>query len=164
MEQGKDESRAVQRRVKRQQRRMLFRRAQRQRRLARALVEAGLLPAGRWDHAVERHDLLGKLDGNLRGKWIEAGARIEGHLLPYKVRAAAVKEKVEAFELGRAIYHLAQRRGYKSNRKTERKARLKADEDAGKKETEKEFMTYSGWKGGEKFRTVAQIRAKQPEM
>src|SRR6187200_2349221 len=33
----------------------------------------------------------------------------------------------------------------------------------GKKETEKEFMTYSGWKGGEKFRTVAQIRAKQPE-
>jgi len=33
----------------------------------------------------------------------------------------------------------------------------------GKKETEKEFMTYSGWKGGEKFRSVAQIRAKQPE-
>jgi large subunit ribosomal protein L13 len=33
----------------------------------------------------------------------------------------------------------------------------------GKKETEKEFMSYSGWKGGEKFRTVAQIRAKQPE-
>jgi len=33
----------------------------------------------------------------------------------------------------------------------------------GKKETDKEFMTYSGWKGGEKFRTVAQIRAKHPE-
>jgi large subunit ribosomal protein L13 len=33
----------------------------------------------------------------------------------------------------------------------------------GKKETDKEFMTYSGWKGGEKFRSVAQIRAKQPE-
>ena len=33
----------------------------------------------------------------------------------------------------------------------------------GKKETQKEFMTYSGWKGGEKFRTVAEIRAKHPE-
>ena len=27
----------------------------------------------------------------------------------------------------------------------------------------KEFMSYSGWKGGEKYRTVAQVRAKQPE-
>jgi large subunit ribosomal protein L13 len=33
----------------------------------------------------------------------------------------------------------------------------------GKKETQKEFMTYSGWKGGERFRTVAEIRAKHPE-
>ena len=33
----------------------------------------------------------------------------------------------------------------------------------GKKETDKEFMTYSGWKGGEKFRTVEQIRAAHPE-
>jgi len=33
----------------------------------------------------------------------------------------------------------------------------------GKKETDKTYMTYSGWKGGEKFRTVAQIRAKRPE-
>lgn len=33
----------------------------------------------------------------------------------------------------------------------------------GKKETQKEFMTYSGWKGGEKYRTVEQVRAKQPE-
>jgi large subunit ribosomal protein L13 len=33
----------------------------------------------------------------------------------------------------------------------------------GKKETEKLFMTYSGWKGGEAYRSVAQIRAKHPE-
>ena len=33
----------------------------------------------------------------------------------------------------------------------------------GKKETEKEFMSYSGWKGGEKYRSVAQVRAKNPE-
>jgi large subunit ribosomal protein L13 len=33
----------------------------------------------------------------------------------------------------------------------------------GKKETAKEFMTYSGWKGGEKYASVAQVRAKHPE-
>jgi large subunit ribosomal protein L13 len=33
----------------------------------------------------------------------------------------------------------------------------------GKKETDKEFMSYSGWKGGEKYRTVEQVRASQPE-
>ena len=33
----------------------------------------------------------------------------------------------------------------------------------GKKETDKSFMTYSGWKGGEKYRTVAEVRARHPE-
>jgi large subunit ribosomal protein L13 len=33
----------------------------------------------------------------------------------------------------------------------------------GKKETAKEYMSYSGWKGGEKYVTVAQRRATQPE-
>lgn len=33
----------------------------------------------------------------------------------------------------------------------------------GKKETDKQFMTYSGWKGGERYKSVAQIRAKHPE-
>lgn len=33
----------------------------------------------------------------------------------------------------------------------------------GKKESEKTFMSYSGWKGGEKFTTVSQVRAKHPE-
>jgi len=30
-----------------------------------------------------------------------------------------------------------------------------------RKETAKEYMSYSGWKGGEKYRTVAQMRAKK---
>lgn len=34
---------------------------------------------------------------------------------------------------------------------------------AGNKEEDKVYMTYSGWKGGEKFMTVAQKRAKHPE-
>jgi len=34
---------------------------------------------------------------------------------------------------------------------------------SGKKETQKKFMSYSGWKGGEKFTSVAQVRAAHPE-
>ncbi|MBM3901935.1 MAG: 50S ribosomal protein L13 [Verrucomicrobia bacterium] len=33
----------------------------------------------------------------------------------------------------------------------------------GKKESDKQYMTYSGWKGGEKRRTVNQVRQKHPE-
>ena len=33
----------------------------------------------------------------------------------------------------------------------------------GKKETDKLFMSYSGWKGGEKYRSVAQVRANHPD-
>jgi large subunit ribosomal protein L13 len=34
----------------------------------------------------------------------------------------------------------------------------------GKKETDKEYMSYSGWKGGEKYATVEQVRARRPEL
>ena len=33
----------------------------------------------------------------------------------------------------------------------------------GKKETDKQYMSYSGWKGGERFRSVAEVRQKRPE-
>jgi large subunit ribosomal protein L13 len=33
----------------------------------------------------------------------------------------------------------------------------------GKKELAKEYMSYSGWKGGEKYTTVERLRAKRPE-
>jgi large subunit ribosomal protein L13 len=33
----------------------------------------------------------------------------------------------------------------------------------GKKETDKKFMSYSGWKGGERYRSVEQVRAAHPE-
>ena len=37
---------------------------------------------------------------------------------PYQLRARALEEKLESWQLGRALYHLGQRRGYLSNRKT----------------------------------------------
>ena len=33
----------------------------------------------------------------------------------------------------------------------------------GAKETKKKFMTYSGWKGGESYTSVEQVRARHPE-
>jgi large subunit ribosomal protein L13 len=33
----------------------------------------------------------------------------------------------------------------------------------GKKEIDKKFMSYSGWKGGEHYRSVQQVRARHPE-
>lgn len=33
----------------------------------------------------------------------------------------------------------------------------------GKKEVQKTYMSYSGWKGGEKYRSVAQLRQAHPE-
>jgi len=45
---------------------------------------------------------------------------------PYRLRAEALDRALAPEELGRAIFHLAQRRGFKSNRKT---ARAKAADD-----------------------------------
>jgi large subunit ribosomal protein L13 len=34
---------------------------------------------------------------------------------------------------------------------------------SGKKESDKSYMSYSGWKGGEHYRTVSEVRATHPE-
>lgn len=46
---------------------------------------------------------------------------------PYDLRARALEERLEPYEIGRALFHLNQRRGFLSNRKAER--RSKNDED-----------------------------------
>ena len=42
---------------------------------------------------------------------------------PYDLRARALDERLEPYEIGRALFHLNQRRGFKSNRKAERKTK-----------------------------------------
>lgn len=39
---------------------------------------------------------------------------------PYEVRCRALDQKITPFELGRALFHIAQRRGFKSNRKVDK--------------------------------------------
>jgi len=114
---GKENSRNAARRQARQARRLLSRRVRRQRKVFNLLVKAGLLPAG------DPAEVIPALDAALRAKFIRPmpkyspERRQAEQVLPYRLRALALTQKLEPFELGRAIYHLGQRRGFLSNRK-----------------------------------------------
>ena len=75
------------------QRRRRDRYLQRRAELMLALVEFGLMPKDE----KERKEVQ-RLD-------------------PYRLRAQALDRPLEPFELGRALFHLDQRRGFRSNRK-----------------------------------------------
>ncbi len=122
---GKDSSKASERRLARQMRRQTHRRALRQRQLFRLLQHHQLLPQpidGRKRSSEQRHEILNALDERLtlawRGKYTLPGSTLDlaDQSLMYLLRAAAVEDKVELEALGRIFYHLAQRRGYWSNR------------------------------------------------
>jgi CRISPR-associated endonuclease Csn1 len=56
-------------------------------------------------------------------------AKLVAELDPYTVRKRALEEMLTPYEIGRALFHLNQRRGFKSNRKAERKQK---DSEEGK--------------------------------
>lgn len=117
---GDTESRAAKRRVPRGARRLYERRARRNRRLARSLQHAGFWPAERINDGNDLHRFLQQLDRKLisRAFSIADDPKLY-HTLPYWLRAKGLSERLELDELGRAIYSLAQKRGFKSNRKNE---------------------------------------------
>jgi len=134
LESGRDQSRSVDRREARAVRRRLDRRARRLNHLFHVLQKAGLLPtdetdwrnAGRAAKSACRDRVIKGLDTRLRAEWksrLQAeGAPLEQrrllpHRIPYVLRARALDDQLTPHELGRAIYHLAQRRGFLSNRK-----------------------------------------------
>lgn len=126
IESGKDESRAKARRDARLQRRQTYRRAQRMRRLAVLLQANGLLPDGDLACDTVRDDVLKALDRDLYRRHADNNSSGEDgrkplDQLPYFLRARALDHPLSAFELGRALYHLAQRRGFLSNRKATKK-------------------------------------------
>ena len=90
------QSLAADRRVARAMRRQRDRRLDRNARLLDALVRHGLMPQ----------------DDDAR-KALEA-------LDPYALRANALDAALPPYHLGRVLFHLAQRRGFRSNRKTDR--------------------------------------------
>jgi CRISPR-associated endonuclease Csn1 len=133
IEQGKDQSKAVERRTARLHRRQLRRRAARQRELFQELQKAGLLPtnaAGAGASSEQRHELLNELDRSLTLKFLKPNDDSFAQKPLYLLRKLALDQAVEPFELGRVLFHLSQRRGFKSNRKETKKS-AKENEDLG---------------------------------
>jgi len=143
---GKDEARNVQRRTARLMRRQTWRRARRKRVLLKTLIQLGLLPesaaiglssGGDLKRPLDIDAYMKIIDKKLTERWAAlraaVGAENDPHAdqqrLCYIIREAAASGPVERHEFGRALYHLAQRRGFLSNRRAEAG---KKDEDVGK--------------------------------
>jgi len=90
-------SNAIARRLARGMRRNRDRFLDRRNRLMEELIKAGLMP----DDEAERRAMTA--------------------VDPYELRARGIKEKLSLHEFGRALFHLNQRRGFKSNRKSDAK-------------------------------------------
>lgn len=120
---GKESTRNAQRRQARHRRRQTWRSARRNAKVFRILQRNGLLRQGDASTPPLRQALINELDNEiLHSEWFEAKKAsnlfIEpAQALPYVLRAAALDEPLEPCYLGRALYHLAQRRGFWSNRK-----------------------------------------------
>ncbi len=93
----KKEPLAVSRRNARSIRRNRDRTLIRQKRLMNILIDLGLMPASKTEQK------------NLEG------------LNPYELRVKALNEKIPLYHLGRVLFHISQRRGFKSNRKTDKR-------------------------------------------
>jgi CRISPR-associated endonuclease Csn1 len=114
---GRDEPRTIARTQARQARRQTFRRRQRKRQVWRRLQEGGLLPPTPDMKSATIDATLKKLDLTLYQLHVKEGDLRESQVLPYILRKKAATEPVDVATLGRAIYHLAQHRGFLSNRK-----------------------------------------------
>ncbi|MDX6748845.1 type II CRISPR RNA-guided endonuclease Cas9 [Geminicoccaceae bacterium 1502E] len=101
---------AADRRLARSMRRRRDRYLRRRTALLKALTRFGLMPEGPEERAV-----VARLD-------------------PYALRAAALERRLEPYELGRVIFHLNQRRGFASNRKTDRGNEERGKIDTGAKQ------------------------------
>ena len=116
---GRDESRAKARRDARLPRRQHWRRARRRQKLLRLLQRYGMLPPGDLATPQDQHQYLLALDADVRSQLAQAGIRADPHLMPYQLRTLALDTQLPLHWVGRAIYHLAQRRGFLSNRKAD---------------------------------------------
>jgi len=114
-ERGREESNAVARRNARLVRRQVHRRASRRWSVFQTLQLAGLLPPDPVDGRRAISEFLVKLDQSLAAEFLPQDDHRSAQLLTYRIRARAVRERVELFAIGRAILHLAKRRGFNSN-------------------------------------------------
>lgn len=91
----------------------------------KSLAEMRRVPRGqrkrRDRFTLRRKELIGILKRVGLFPVTESDAKALASLDPYEIRFRGLNEKLILEELGRAIFHLNQRRGFRSNRKTDRK-------------------------------------------
>lgn len=130
---------AVQRRLARAARRQRDRRLRRQRLVMAELIRAGYLPADRADRKAWLHSTVSQaqyhsIEARRKARTVfervfkvlgrplllkRTSTEVFHHLNPYYLRSAAIDRKLDPYELGRVLMHLALHRGFKSNRKTD---------------------------------------------
>lgn len=162
-EKGKDEPAAKPRRDARQLRKMIWRRARRKRKLLRQLQLAKLLPAGNVSTPMAIDVYVKSIDALLAESWNKDITHREHQLLPYRIRAAGLDRDLSPVEFGRALYHLAQRRGFLSNRKSKEKADEKSVVKSGISELAQEMAQAKSRTLGEYFSSIdpEQIRLRR---
>jgi CRISPR-associated endonuclease Csn1 len=131
------------RRTKRLMRRQNRRKKQRKRELGKLLHEAGLLPAfgtPEWRAVVsepgrgkyQREPISATEWRDLPAPQVRKAPRSR-FVDPYRLRRDGIEQRLEPYELGRALYQLAKRRGFRGRPIEELKEEAEAREDEGKK-------------------------------
>ncbi len=131
---------AVSRRTARGQRKLIYRRKLRHRQTFRILQEQNLFPKTK-----EECEKLKELN-------------------PYELRVKALDNKLEPYELGRALYSVGIRRGFKSNRKDGTREETSVKKDNGEIKTQSDMQTYLEQKISESgCRTIAEFLYKNQD-
>lgn len=105
---GNEQPSTLDRTRSRSTRRLYFRRRMRKQKLLRALIENGMCPLSKEGlQAWIKKDQYPNEPAFT--EWFKSN--------PYELRAKGMDGKLSLMELGRVLYHFAQRRGFKSNRK-----------------------------------------------
>lgn len=112
-EKGNLKSAAAERRKKRAMRRLIVRRKYRKFAILKLLIENGMCPLAADALKAWQSKGVYPLADKAFMQWLASTPEKN----PYADRARAATEKVDAATLGRALYHIAQRRGFKSSRK-----------------------------------------------
>ncbi len=120
---GSLKSRAAERRSARAARRLIFRRKWRKMLLLKKLIELKMCPM-----SLESLERWKKGHYPIHDEAFRAWLAATPEKNPYVDRKRAAEERVDLLTLGRALYHLAQRRGFKSSRKEQLRELVENDD------------------------------------
>lgn len=113
-EKGNESSKAAERTSFRSSRRIKFRRKLRKYETLKVLIQNSMCPLSFEELEKWHKEKIYPVSKEFV-KWYRTDE--SSNWEPYFLRKKCVEEKCEKFEIGRALYHIAQRRGFLSNRK-----------------------------------------------